>query len=165
MSDDIEDLARQAKSTIENILYITIATANKKGEPWNSPVYSAYDENYNFYWASYTENQHSKNIRENKAVFIVVYDSTVPEGTGFGVYLKGRSAQLEEKNINEIKKAIKLLYHRKTGKPRKPTEFLGKFPRRIFKFIPEKAWVNSKGQVNGNFVDTRVEITKNLLKR
>jgi len=41
---------------------------------------------------------------------------------------------------------------------------LGEFPRRIFKFVPEKVWVNSEGDVNGNFVDTRIDITEEILK-
>ncbi len=67
--------------------------------PWNSPVYSAFDKDYNFYWASWKENQHSKNIKENEKVFVVIYDSTVPE----------------------------------------------------------HVWVNSEGNINGNFVDSRIK--------
>jgi mRNA-degrading endonuclease RelE of RelBE toxin-antitoxin system len=26
------------------------------GKPWNSPVYCAFDKNYNFFWASWKEN-------------------------------------------------------------------------------------------------------------
>jgi Pyridoxamine 5'-phosphate oxidase len=68
-------------------IYITIATADSNGQPWNTPLYAAYDEHYNFYWASWTESVHSRNIRQNPAVFLVVYDSTVPEGTGEGIYI------------------------------------------------------------------------------
>lgn len=129
------------------------------------PVYSAYDGNYNFYWASYVENQHSKNIRENENVFIVIYDSTVPEGTGFGVYMKGKAYQLGIKNIGEIIKALKLLYGRKSKKPRKPEEFLRLLPRRIFKFVPERVWVNSEGEIKGNYIDTRIDITDAILRK
>jgi len=155
----------KAKDVIEKVLYITIATSDKEGVPWNSPVYSAFDENYNFYWASWVENQHSKNIRENDNVFIVIYDSTVPEGTGFGVYMKGKAKQLGEGDVEEIRKALGLLYGRKSEEPRTHEEFLGQFPRRVFKFVLEKAWVNSEGDINGNYVDTRVEITDKLLSK
>lgn len=155
---------KMAKDVIEKILYITIATSNKEGVPWNSPVYSAYDESYNFYWASYVENQHSKNIRANQNVFIVIYDSTVPEGTGFGVYMEGKAYQLDKDDVEEIKHAIKLLSERVNKKPRSPEEFLEGFPRRIFKFVPEKIWVNSEGEIKGNYVDTRIDITDAILK-
>jgi general stress protein 26 len=72
------DLSERAKEIISKILYITIATVTPEGKPWNSPVYSAFDEDYNFYWNSWKENQHSKNIERNNDIFIVIYDSTLP---------------------------------------------------------------------------------------
>jgi len=162
---DLSELTSQAKKVINDILYITIATVDKNNQPWNSPVYSAFDENYNFYWTSWRENQHSKNIAENEKVFVVIYDSTVPEGTGFGVYMKGKARQLEKKDIIEILKSLTLMYSRKSKKPRKPEEFLGLLPRRIYKFVPEQIWVNSEGDIKGNYVDSRVDITSDLLKK
>lgn len=163
MDKNILGLANRAKSVINNILYITIATSDKQGNPWNTPVYSAFDNNYTFYWASWAENQHSKNIRENEKAFVVIYDSTVPESTGFGVYMKGKAYQLGMKDSREIIKALKLLYQRKNKKPRTLQEFLGIFPRRIYKFFPEQVWVNADSKVKKNYVDTRVEITKGIL--
>ncbi len=162
---DKSELISKAKKVINEILYITIATCDRNNQPWNSPVYSAFDKDYNFYWASWKENQHSKNIKENGKVFVVIYDSTVPEGTGFGVYMRGTAHQLEKKDIVEIIKAIKLLYLRKNKKLRKPSEFLGLLPRRIYKFVPEQIWVNSEGEVKSNFVDSRIDITWDILKR
>lgn len=158
------ELIQKARIVINDILYLTIATTDKNNQPWNSPVYSAFDKNYNFYWASWKENQHSKNITENGKVFVVIYDSTVPESTGFGVYMRGKAHQLEKTDAIEIIKALKLLYSRKSKKPRKLEEFLGILPRRIYKFVPEQVWVNSEGDIKGNFVDTRIEITQEILK-
>ncbi|MBI2111989.1 pyridoxamine 5'-phosphate oxidase family protein [Candidatus Woesearchaeota archaeon] len=158
-------LTSKAKRVINEILYITVATCDKNNHPWNSPVYSAFDKNYNFYWASWKENKHSKNIKENDNVFVVIYDSTVPEGTGFGVYMRGKAQQLESKDTIEIVKSLKLLYSRKNKKPRKIEEFLGLLPRRIYKFVPEQVWVNSEDDVKSNFVDSRIEITSDILKK
>lgn len=148
----------QAKEIIEKILYITIATASPDGQPWNSPVYSAYDDTYNFYWASWKENVHSKNIGLNDKVFLSIYDSTAPEGTGRGVYVQARAQELAD--TQEIKEALALLYSRKHQDPAKraPEEFLGEFPRRIYKAIPKKMWINSEDTVQGNFIDTRAEV-------
>lgn len=147
----------KAKETIEKILYITIATVDENGQPWNTPVYSAYDTHYNFYWASWEGAQHSKNIERNPKAFLVIYDSTVPEGTGFGVYIQAKAKKLVDKT--EIKEALSHLYSRKNKEPRKPEEFLGKFPRRIYKATPQKIWVNDDATVNGNFIDNRKEIS------
>lgn len=152
----------KARKIIEKILYITIATGSKDGRPWNSPVYSAFDENYNFYWASWKENQHSKNIRENNNVFIVIYDSTVPEGTGEGVYIKAKAYELNDEK--EIKHAIACLDGRINKKGRhKVSQFRKNTQRRICKAVPVKVWMNVEGDINGEYVDKRVEI--NLLNK
>lgn len=156
-----EDLSEKAKEIISKILYITIATSSKEGLPWNSPVYSAYDENYNFYWNSWKENQHSKNIAENNNVFLVIYDSTLTEGSGahIGVYIQAKAYMLTEEK--EIERGVMILSKRK-GKPssklRSAQEFMGNYPRRVYKAVPEKVWLNDVGEINGNYIDKRVEI-------
>ncbi|MBI2010113.1 MAG: pyridoxamine 5'-phosphate oxidase family protein [Candidatus Chisholmbacteria bacterium] len=154
-----KNLSLQAKGIIKKILYITIATSSKDGQPWNSPVYSAYDQSYNFYWNSWKDNRHSKNIASNPKVFLVIYDSTVVEGTGRGVYIQARASMLTDEK--EIEYARSLLEKRKTkpsSKLRSPKEFMGDYPRRVYKAIPEKVWINTDGNINGNYVDKRVEV-------
>ena len=150
-------MEEKAKQILQKILYITLATATKDGMPWNSPVYSAFDENYNFYWASDHNGQHSKNIKENPNVFIVVYDSTAHEGTGAGVYIKAKAYEITDEQ--EILHALKTLDARvgKT-KERHAEQFLGEYPRRIYKAVPETFWMNGDGDVNGNYIDVRVEV-------
>ncbi len=162
MALDTKNFTEQAKKILQDILYLTLATCDKQNQPWNSPVYSAFDEKYNFYWVSWADNQHSKNIRENPNVFGVVYDSTVPEGTGVGVYMQGKAYQLGIADIVEMAHACLLMYKRKSKKPRSAEEFLGLFPRRIYKFVPEKIWVNGGSDIQGNYIDERVEITSLL---
>ena len=152
----------KAKAIIAKIMYITIATVSKDGKPWNTPVYSAYDEKFNFFWVSWKENEHSKNIHNSSDVFLVIYDSTMPEGTGEGVYVEAKAYELNDQK--EIEHALKYLYSRKSKIPRKAEEFLGDYPRRVYKAISEKFWLNTDGDINGNYVDKRVEVDfpKNL---
>lgn len=155
----MDALSKRAKEIINKILYITIATVSKEGLPWNSPVYSAFDENFNFYWNSWTENQHSQNISNNNDIFLVIYDSTVAEGTGEGVYIKAKAYILTEGQ--EIERALALLQKRKnkpSSKLRSAQEFLGENPRRVYKAIPEKFWMNTYSEMNGKFVDKRIEV-------
>lgn len=153
------DLTAKAKAIIHKILYITIATVDRTGQPWNSPVYSVFDESYNFYWNSWKDSQHSKNIAANSKIFLVIYDSTSAEGTGEGVYIQARAEMITDKT--EMKKALSLMFARKTKptkKLRSPEEFTGDYPRRIYKAIPEKIWMNDDGEINGNFIDIRREV-------
>lgn len=152
-------LVESAKNIIEKILYVTVATVSKDGQPWNSPVYCAYDENYNFFWASDQHGQHSKNINENNKVFLVIFDSTVPEGTGRGVYIQAKAHMLTEKN--EIARALGYLdgrVHKKKDPRTRVDEFRGNHPRRVFQAVPEKVWVNDGGEVNGHYIDVRIEV-------
>ncbi|MBI2641825.1 pyridoxamine 5'-phosphate oxidase family protein [Candidatus Roizmanbacteria bacterium] len=150
------DLTYLAKKIIQKISYITIATVTPEGLPWNSPVHTSFDEHYNFYWASWIENIHSKNIETNNNVFLVIYDSTVPAGAGFGVYLKCKAYKLTDEK--EITIALKYLYGREGKKSRLAKEFQGNYPRRVYKAVPSKVWVNTDGRVHSNYVDKRVEI-------
>ncbi|KKQ89587.1 MAG: hypothetical protein UT12_C0011G0043 [Candidatus Curtissbacteria bacterium GW2011_GWC2_38_9] len=155
-----DELIKRAKTIISKILYITIATSNKLGIPWNTPVYSAFDKDYNFYWISWRKNQHSKNIKENSQIFIVIYDSTAVEGQGHGVYIQAKAYELDDNK--EVEYALKYLDGRinKTGR-HKASQFQGSKPRRIYKAVPEKVWVNTDIRINGEFVDDRIEINLN----
>jgi nitroimidazol reductase NimA-like FMN-containing flavoprotein (pyridoxamine 5'-phosphate oxidase superfamily) len=148
--------AAGAKEIIEKILYVTVATVDENGQPWNSPVYSAYDEDYNFYWASWKDNQRSKNIRANSKVFLVIYDSTVPEGTGEGVYIQALATELADPD--EISRASELLAKRKNKDPRPAEQYLSEYPRRIYKAETVKAWMNGSDEIDGNYVDKLVEV-------
>ncbi len=152
-----EVLVKRAKEIIEKIIYITIATVTPEGKPWNSPVYSAYDkDNYTFYWVSPRATQHSKNIAVNPNVFLVIYNSTVPEGTGEGVYVQAQASVVTDPR--EMTKAIYLLYTRKKKTLRDVSRFLDLKPRRIYKAVPEKVWLNSTEKIGDEDCDTRIEI-------
>ena len=150
------DKIEKAKKIISEILYITLATSSKGGGPWNTPVYSSYDENYNFFWVSSPESRHSKNIKENNRIAIVIYNSTDPEGTGRGVYIQATAHEVIDEK--EIEKALGLLYGRKNKAPKPITDFLGDSPRRVYQAVPQKFWMNETQKVNGHPVDVRTEV-------
>jgi len=154
---------KKAAQVIKKILYINIASVTKDGKPWNTPVYTAYDKDLNFYWISWKENQHSKNLEDNPNVFVTIYDSTVPEGTGFGVYMYGKAYKIS--NVKDLMKAVVHGYKRKGAKVKDYKLFMGLFPRRVYKFTPGKVWVNSSGELEGEFIDTREELDLKDLKR
>jgi hypothetical protein len=59
----MKDLSRRAKEIIAKIEYVTIASVTNEGLPWNSPVFTAYDEGYNFYWGIIPRQPESKEYR------------------------------------------------------------------------------------------------------
>lgn len=153
---------QRAKEILKSIEYATIATANKDGKPWNSPVAWVYDHELNIYWFSDKQNQHSQNIRENEDVFIVIYDSTAPWGEGEGVYIEAKAYELTD--IGEITKARRL----KKGPDYdgSPDDFLGDAIRRVYKAVPGRMWMNDAEVKDGVFVrDYRVEVSLQQLRQ
>ncbi len=129
---------KTALRIIEDIQYITIATVCPDGSPWNTPVAPTHDENLVFCWGSDESSIHSQNIRNEKRVFIVIYDSTLPEGTGEGVYMRGEAEELSEYEGN----------------------------LRMYRFNPQQIWINDEEQnTDGSFKrDIRIELNIEDLK-
>ena len=84
-----------ARAFIDAGLYMVLGTANADGRPWVSPVYYAPAGYREFLWVSRPEARHSRNIADRPEVSIVIFDSTIPIGTGQGVYMSGLAEQLE----------------------------------------------------------------------
>lgn len=163
-SPQIIKLVKKAKAEINAILYLTIASVDEHASPWNAPVYSAFDKQFNFYWMSSLASQHSKNICFNNKTFAVIYNSTVPEGTGFGVYLSGESHQLDSDNIDKINHGIAVMEARVGSTDRPPaSDYLAPNPRRVYEFIPHQIWVNIVVRENGKNIDKRLDITQCIL--
>lgn len=157
-----KDLIKKSKGIIEKIEYLNLATITPEGLPWNSPVYCSFDKDLNFYWLSWKENQHSKNVRNNENVYVTIYDSTILSGTGIGVYLQGKAYELS--NPIDIIKGLTHHYGRSKKKMKDVIMFLTSYPRRVYKFVPEKVWINGEGEINGNYIDTRTELNLEELK-
>ena len=152
---------KRAVEILRKIRYATIATANKNGKPWNSPVAHKYDSQLNLYWFSDKQNQHSQNIRDNEDVFIVIYDSTMPEGDGEGVYIEAKAVELTDPgeilNVREIKKG--------EGYITQPNDFLGGAVRRVYKATPQNVWMNDAEVKDGDFIrDYRVDISLETIR-
>ncbi len=131
---------RTASDIIRTIQYITIATVTPDGLPWNTPVYCAYDADVQFFWISATTSQHAINLRSNPHAFVTVYDSTVPEGTGVGVYFAGQAVQIQDTRMALA--AIAHLARRVHITPKHLSLFRTPSPRRLYLFRPDQAWIN-----------------------
>lgn len=151
---------QRAAAILQKVQYATIATSSLDHQPWNSPVAHYWDKELNLYWASDKKNQHSQNIRANEKVFIVIYDSTVPEGEGEGVYIEAKAYELND--LEEIRFARELKKGVGQGESEK---FMGEGIRRVYKAIPQQVWMNDAEERDGEFVrDYRVEISLEELK-
>ncbi len=152
---------KRAVEIIKQIRYATLATVTPDGLPWNSPVAHEYDSDLNVYWVSDKEGQHSKNVTNNSRVFIVIYDSTVPEGDGEGVYIQASVEQVTDPD--EILKVRRI----KKGSDfeQSPDSLLGESVRYMYKATPEKVWMNDAEIEEGVFIrDYRVDLSLENLR-
>lgn len=149
-----------AKKIIADNIYLTLATSSKKGKPWISPLFFAYDEKYNLYWVSNKNSLHSKLVRQNPKVAITIFDSHAPEGLGDGVYFEASAKELE--NIRDIEIAITALNKRVTKEEfsiKNIEQITKKGIWRVYKATPTKIWKLTEGEfINGQNVDRKVEI-------
>jgi nitroimidazol reductase NimA-like FMN-containing flavoprotein (pyridoxamine 5'-phosphate oxidase superfamily) len=81
---------------IDTSRYMVLATADPTGRPWSTPVYFAHERYTCVYWVSSPEATHSRNIATRSDVGIAIFDSTAPIGTGQGVYLRARAAEVSD---------------------------------------------------------------------
>src|SRR5262245_57744266 len=83
-----------ARSIVDEIAFMTVATVDENGTPWASPVWFAHDDYAEFLWISRPGTRHSQNITVNSQVAIVIFDSRTPIDTGRGVYMDARAEQV-----------------------------------------------------------------------
>jgi nitroimidazol reductase NimA-like FMN-containing flavoprotein (pyridoxamine 5'-phosphate oxidase superfamily) len=93
MTDQL-DPAAVAKAIIDASLYMVLGTAEPDGRPWVTPVYYAPASPREFVWVSSPDATHSRNLEARRDVSIVIFDSSVPIGTGQGVYMSGAAEEL-----------------------------------------------------------------------
>jgi pyridoxine/pyridoxamine 5'-phosphate oxidase len=82
------DHAAVARELIDSVQYMTLATSDEAGVPWASPVWFAHEGYQRFLWVSKPDARHSRNLGAHPEAGIVIFDSTVPMGTGQAVYVE-----------------------------------------------------------------------------
>jgi len=84
-----------ARQLIDSVQYMTLATSDEAGRPWASPVWFAHEGYRNFLWVSKPDARHSRNLAARPEAGIVIFDSTVPMGSGQAVYVEATVEQLQ----------------------------------------------------------------------
>ena len=94
-----QDPGAVAHRILDDILYMVLATADEAGRPWASPVYFAHSGYTELFWVSSPEATHSRNIAVRPQVSIVVFDSTVPVGSGQVVYMEAEAGEVPDEEL------------------------------------------------------------------
>lgn len=93
------DLDRIARAVIDANSYMTIATADRAGQPWASPVWYAHAGYRKFFWVSSPDTRHSHNLAARPQAGIVIFDSHAPPGTAQAVYMTATTAQVSTEGL------------------------------------------------------------------
>lgn len=154
------EVSKKVHRLMESNLYCVLSTCSLDGFPWVSPVFFVYDydNGYNLYWCSAQQAKHSQNLSLNQGrVAIVTFDSSVPEGTGEGLYFSGTASQLAP---NQRERVFQLMASR-AGKPinRTVPDYRKNSPIRLYHFRPHEAWITGERLPVGNqLVDTKIKV-------
>jgi hypothetical protein len=92
----------------------------------------------------------------NGKIAFVIFNSSVHEGTGEGVYFEGTAYEIVDEE--EVMIASRLCYSRKNKPPKSADNFLDVSPRRMYKATPSHVWMNTYEKVDGYGVDGKVEV-------
>jgi len=145
----------KGKKILKQIRYATLSTVDETGAPWAAPVWYVFDDNFDIYWWSPTEAQHSKNININPNIYVTIFNSALPEGEGIGLYLRVRASEVSE---GELDAAIEL-YNSSTKIFKLDREnCTGSAPTKIYKAVTKEGWTNDGVTKEGFYIDKRLAL-------
>lgn len=137
-------LKELAKQILVDNQYMTLATVDKNGEAWVSPVAYAYDGKKCLYFMSLTSSAHCQNLLKKPTLAFAIFDSRQEFGKGVGLQIK---AQAEIVPLYKNPTAMRFYFGRKWpyGKPGTVSEFkkfFKKYKYRFYKLSLAEVWMN-----------------------
>jgi nitroimidazol reductase NimA-like FMN-containing flavoprotein (pyridoxamine 5'-phosphate oxidase superfamily) len=146
----------RAAKILKEITYMTLGTVSPSNEPLTTPVYTAYDEELNFYWGSPSTTHHSQNLKTNNKVSFVIFNSKATEEDAEGVYGIGTAEELVTKE--DIAKSLTYTYGRGGDTPEPAEMFMGESPVRMWKLTTRQLWMNDADKFGNVWVDKRAQL-------
>jgi nitroimidazol reductase NimA-like FMN-containing flavoprotein (pyridoxamine 5'-phosphate oxidase superfamily) len=154
------DWKEKACQVIAENYYMTIATCSLAATPWVSPVFFAYDTSFNLYWVSSKDTRHSKLIRENQQVAIVIFNSQATGDNVDAVYCEANAFELSDSS--EIENARHVLNARITDEKffiHSESAVTGAATWRIYKAAPKRFCKLVDGEiVDGQYIDKHIDV-------
>lgn len=139
----------RAKELLKTVRHAAIATINRDGSPHNTPVFGSWDDEFNFYWASGPQTQHSQNIAQDPRVFIVLFDSM---NQGGGLYVQAKATELSGGGLDAALKIINANRQKWGRPPMPPDAYRGDAVQRLYKAVRITTWVNVTERDGGDSI-------------
>jgi len=167
LPEDKQKRIEQAIKVVATTRIAALSTVSPGSKPHNTPVFIAFDANFNAVWSSRPDSQHSQNIARAKEAFITVYDSSGEQGAG--LYIEAQVHMLLPESPDfplalEVYKEAKML----CGAPEpRPNDFSRPGGQRLYLAVPTALWINYATKDNqGKIIsDERFRVTVAALKQ
>jgi uncharacterized protein YhbP (UPF0306 family) len=98
---------KKAKKIVNDNIFMDLATSDKRGLPWATPIRYYLDNDYNFYFISSKHSRHMKNLEANPNIAFSIYDSRARGDDIDGLQIRARAKVLDKL---ELIKATKIIY-------------------------------------------------------
>lgn len=98
----MEDIIRLAGEIIKSNKFLSLATSDKCGNVWSTPLSYSWDCECNFYFTTALDSKHIKNIRLNPYVSFSIFDSTRKVSEIDGLQIKGLVGEVERTELEKV---------------------------------------------------------------
>ena len=162
------DMVKLTRKILKENKFMSLATTNKKGEVWATPLSYALDEEYNFYFTTVLDSTHVEHIKENPYVSFSIFNSTVKISDVDGLQIKGIVGEVEKEDLPKI---VTMYYIQLFEDPKERKEWEAEpeyftkndFPvYRFFQIVPTEIY---KRDTENDDVDRRIQINIEDLKK
>jgi hypothetical protein len=165
LPEDKQQRIQNVLDLLEDTAAAALATVNANGTPHNTPVFAAFDADYNMIWASHTASQHSQNIARVPQVFIAVFDATCKHGNGLYIEAETEVITPDHPEFSMVCKTF-VQAKKSLGSP-EPLEqdFAEPDGQRLYRARPKTMWINytTKNERGVIVRDQRFRVTADML--
>jgi nitroimidazol reductase NimA-like FMN-containing flavoprotein (pyridoxamine 5'-phosphate oxidase superfamily) len=152
---DQEALTQRAVRLLDTVRYVVIGTTTADGAPWSTPVLFA-RQGRSFFWSSRLDAQHSANIRQHGAIFLVAFDATTEDASGHAVYVSACASELTQRD--EVETGVQVINARRDHPLPGAAAFLEPALQRIYRATARMVWTNVVHDADDVPWDERIEI-------
>lgn len=98
------DMTLLAKQIIIQNKFLSLATSDREGNVWSTPLSYSRDNDCNFYFTTTLDSRHIENIRKNPYVSFSIFDSTRRVSDIDGLQIRGIAGELEKEKLPDVVK-------------------------------------------------------------
>ena len=121
-----------------------VATTDDTGQPWAVCVAFGHDNQFNIFWRSVRDTEHSRHLRARPDIAICIFSDTDERGE-FGLYLKAKAHEVTDPA--EAQRLLEHLAARKNRSPEDPAKYQNPSPLRLYYATVTAAWINDDSHV------------------